>query len=49
MFDLIKRCLWAKFPINQLETIMPELRTINIQVWDLNNVNTNNPAIKNLN
>ena len=34
-------------PINQLATITtPEPRTINIQVWDLNNVNLIDSAIK---
>ena len=34
-------------PINQLATITtPEARTINIQVWDINNVNLIDAAIK---
>mgnify|MGYP000082217098 CR=1 FL=1 len=36
-----------KMPINQLGTVTtPEPRTINIQVWDLNNVNLIDTAIK---
>ena len=40
MLDLIKVDVYGqKMPINQLGTITtPEARTINIQVWDLNNV-----------
>ena len=40
MLDLIKVDVYGqKMPINQLGTITtPEPRTINIQVWDLNNV-----------
>ena len=41
MLDLVKSDVYGqKMPINQLATITtPEPRTINIQVWDLNNVN----------
>ena len=41
MLDLIKVEVYGqKMPINQLATITtPEPRTINIQVWDINNVN----------
>ena len=40
MLDLIKIDVYGqKMPINQLGTVTtPEPRTINIQVWDLNNV-----------
>ena len=40
MLDLIRVDVYGqKMPINQLATITtPEPRTINIQVWDLNNV-----------
>ena len=40
MLDLIKIDVYGqKLPINQLGTITtPEARTINIQVWDINNV-----------
>ena len=40
MLDLIKIDVYGqKMPINQLATItVPEPRTINIQVWDINNV-----------
>ena len=40
MLDLVKVDVYGqKMPINQLGTITtPEPRTINIQVWDLNNV-----------
>ena len=40
MLDLIKVDVYGqKMPINQLGTItVPEPRTINIQVWDANNV-----------
>ena len=39
MLDLIKVDVYGqKMPINQLATItVPEPRTINVQVWDLNN------------
>ena len=48
MLDLIKVDVYGqKMPINQLATITtPEPRTINIQVWDLNNVNLIDLAIK---
>ena len=40
MLDIVKVDVYGqKMPINQLGTITaPEPRTINIQVWDLNNV-----------
>ena len=40
MLDLVKVDVYGqKMPINQLASItIPEARTINIQVWDLNNV-----------
>ena len=48
MLDLIKVDVYGqKMPINQLGTItIPEARTINIQDWDLNNVNLIDSAIK---
>ena len=48
MLDLIKIDVYGqKMPINQLSTITtPEPRTINIQVWDINNVNIIDSAIK---
>ena len=48
MLDLIKVDVYGqKMPINQLATITtPEPRTINIQVWDLNNVNLIDSTIK---
>ena len=48
MLDLIKVEVYGqKMPINQLGTITtPEPRTINIQVWDLNNVTLIDTAIK---
>ncbi len=48
MLDIIKVDVYGqKMPINQLGTITtPEPRTINIQVWDLNNVNLIDSAIK---
>ena len=48
MLDLIKVDVYGqKLPINQLATITtPEPRTINIQVWDLNNVTLVDSAIK---
>ena len=41
MLDLIKVDVYGQLmPINQLGSITtPEPRTINIQVWDINNVN----------
>ena len=48
MLDLIKVDVYGqKMPINQLGTITtPEPRTINIQIWDLNNVPLVDAAIK---
>ena len=48
MLDIIKVDVYGqKMPVNQLATITtPEPRTINIQVWDLNNVNLIDSAIK---
>ena len=48
MLDLIRVDVYGqKMPINQLGTITtPEARTINIQVWDLNNVPLIDSAIK---
>ena len=48
MLDLIKVDVYGqKMPINQIGTITtPEARTINIQVWDLNNVHLIDAAIK---
>ena len=48
MLDLVKVDVYGqKMPINQLATITtPEPRTINIQVWDINNVNIIDLAIK---
>ena len=48
MLDLIKVEVYGqKMPINQLGTITtPEPRTINVQVWDLNNVTLIDSAIK---
>ncbi len=48
MLDLIKIDVYGqKLPINQLGTITtPEPRTINIQVWDLNNVPMIDSSIK---
>ena len=48
MLDLIKVDVYGqKMPINQLGTITtPEPRMINIQTWDLNNVNLIDSAIK---
>ena len=48
MLDLIKVDVYGqKMPINQLGTITtPESRTINIQVWDLNNVALIDSSIK---
>ena len=47
MLDLIKVDVYGqKMPINQIGTITtPEARTINIQVWDLNNVQLIDAAI----
>ena len=48
MLDLVKVDVYGqKMPINQLASItVPEPRTINIQVWDLNNVALIDSAIK---
>ncbi len=48
MLDLIKVDVYGqKMPINQLSTITtPESRTINIQVWDINNVVLIDSSIK---
>ena len=48
MLDLVKVDVYGqKMPINQLGTITtPEPRMINIQVWDLNNVNFIDSSIK---
>ena len=48
MLDLIRVDVYGqKMPINQIGTITaPEPRVINIQVWDLNNVNLIDAAIK---
>jgi len=48
MLDLVKVDVYGqKMPINQLGTITtPEPRSINIQVWDLNNVALIDSAIK---
>ena len=48
MLDIIKVDVYGqKMPINQLGSITtPEPRTINIQVWDLNNVTLIDSAIK---
>ena len=48
MLDLIKVDVYGqKMPINQLATITaPEARTINVQVWDVNNVPLIDSAIR---
>ena len=48
MLDIVKVDVYGqKMPINQLGTITtPEPRMINIQVWDLNNVNLKDSSIK---
>ena len=48
MLDLVKVDVYGQqMPINQLGSITtPEPRTINIQVWDLNNVSLVDAAIK---
>ena len=48
MLDLIKVDVYGqKMPINQLATItVPEPRTINVQVWDVNNVPLIDSAIQ---
>ena len=48
MLDIIKVDVYGqKLPVNQLATVTtPEARMINIQVWDLNNVNLIDSAIR---
>ena len=48
MLDLIRVDVYGqKVPINQLATVTtPEARTINIQVWDINNIELIDSAIK---
>tara|TARA_B000000532_G_scaffold127604_1_gene102314 strand:+ start:34 stop:585 length:552 start_codon:yes stop_codon:yes gene_type:complete len=48
MLDLVKVDVYGQqMPINQLASITtPEPRSINIQVWDINNVNLIDAAIK---
>ena len=48
MLDIVKVDVYGqKMPINQLGSVTtPEPRMINIQVWDLNNVNLIDSAIK---
>ena len=48
MLDIVKVDVYGqKMPINQLGSItVPEPRSINIQVWDINNVNLIDSAIK---
>ena len=48
MLDLIKVDVYGqKMPINQLATIsVPEARTINVQVWDINNISLIDSAIR---
>ncbi len=48
MLDLVKVDVYGqKIPINQLGTITtPEPRSINIQVWDINNVSLIDSALK---
>ena len=48
MLDIIRVEVYGqKMPINQLGTIsVPDPRALNIQVWDLNNVNLIDTAIK---
>ena len=48
MLDLVKVDVYGQqMPINQLGSITtPEPRTINIQVWDINNVNLIDASIK---
>jgi ribosome recycling factor len=47
MLDLVKVDVYGqKMPINQLATIsVPEPRTINVQVWDINNITLIDSAI----
>ena len=48
MLDLVKVDVYGQqMPINQLASVTtPEPRTINVQVWDLNNVSLIDAAIK---
>ena len=48
MLDIIKVDVYGQLmPVNQLATIStPDARTINVQVWDQNNVNLIDSAIK---
>tara|TARA_B100000282_G_scaffold279395_1_gene239719 strand:- start:377 stop:928 length:552 start_codon:yes stop_codon:yes gene_type:complete len=48
MLDLVRVDVYGqKMPINQLGTITtPEPRTINVQVWDINNVSLIDSALK---
>jgi ribosome recycling factor len=48
MLDLVKIDVYGKaMPLNQVSSITtPDARTINIQVWDLNNVSLVDSAIK---
>jgi|TARA_B100000929_G_scaffold290421_1_gene283910 ribosome recycling factor len=48
MLDLVKVDVYGqKMPINQLATIsVPEPRTINVQVWDINNITLIDSAIR---
>ncbi len=48
MLDLVKVDVYGQqMPINQLASVTtPEARVINIQVWDINNVNLIDAAIK---
>ena len=48
MLDLVKVDVYGqKMPINQLATIStPDPRSINVQVWDINNVNLIDSALK---
>ena len=48
MLDIVKVDVYGqKMPINQLGTITtPEPRTINVQVWDISNVNLIDSALK---
>ena len=47
MLDLIKVEIYGQqMPINQVGSVTPEPRMINIQVWDINNVSVIDAAIK---
>ena len=48
MLDIIKVEIYGqKMPINQLGSIsVPDARSVNVQVWDLNNVSTIDAAIR---